>query len=56
MSQRERGREVAHRGEERRALLGTPSIHLCQTLLYEGVYIGGLGVGDTSILHHYFIS
>jgi hypothetical protein len=28
-----RGREVAHRGEERRALLGTPSIHLCQTLL-----------------------
>jgi hypothetical protein len=33
MSQRERGREVAHWGEERRALLGTPSIHLCQTLL-----------------------
>jgi hypothetical protein len=32
-----RGREVAHRGEERRALLGTPSIHLCQTLLW-GVY------------------
>jgi hypothetical protein len=28
-----RGREVAHRGDERRALLGTPSIHLCQTLL-----------------------
>jgi hypothetical protein len=31
-----RGREVVHRGEERRALLGTPSIHLCQILLYGG--------------------
>jgi hypothetical protein len=36
MSQREIGREVAHRGEERRALLGTPSILLCQMLLYGG--------------------
>jgi hypothetical protein len=41
--QRERAREVAHRGEKRRALLGTPSNHLCQTLLYGGVYIGGWG-------------
>jgi hypothetical protein len=33
LSQKEERREVAHRGEERRALLGTSSIHLCQTLL-----------------------
>jgi hypothetical protein len=32
-ARKKRGREVAHRGEERRALLGTPSIHLYQTLL-----------------------
>jgi hypothetical protein len=41
LSQRESRREVAHRGEERGALLGTPSIHLGQTLLYRGVYIVG---------------
>jgi hypothetical protein len=40
-ARKKRGREVAHRGEERRALLGTPSIHLCQTLLYGSLYIGG---------------
>jgi hypothetical protein len=37
------GREVAHRGNEGRALQGTPSIHFCQTLLLGGCYIGGWG-------------
>jgi hypothetical protein len=31
-----REREVVHTGEERRSLLVTHSIHLCQTFLYGG--------------------